>query len=74
MVFTSFRVIQKYTFNILNLGIKNQEDSTILKICVLILVLLFSNACNDDDDNVPTNPVDQLPPATQSRLILLAAF
>lgn len=31
----------------------------------LSLILLSTSSCKDDDDT-PTNPVDQLPPATQT--------
>lgn len=30
---------------------------------LLLAISLF--ACHKDDDNIPTNPIDQLPPATQ---------
>lgn len=32
----------------------------------LILPLWLLGSCEDDDDNTPTNPIDQLPPATQT--------
>lgn len=33
---------------------------------LLLLSLLGLGGCNDDDNNTPTNPVDLLPPATQT--------
>ncbi len=36
----------------------------ILMLCLLPLLSITS--CNNDDDNTPTNPIDQLPPATQT--------
>ena len=34
---------------------------------LLILILALSvSCCKNDDDNTPTNPLDQLPPATQT--------
>ena len=32
----------------------------------LVLLILLSSCKNDDDSNTPTNPIDQLPPATQT--------
>lgn len=37
----------------------------IVKLQVLLLILTGLGSCNNDDDNTPTNPIDQLPPATQ---------
>jgi len=36
------------------------------KIILAITVLLVFNCCNKKDDDAPTNPIDQLPPATQN--------
>jgi hypothetical protein len=37
-----------------------------MKHLLLFLALAFTlSCCNNDDDNTPTNPIDQLPPATQ---------
>lgn len=33
---------------------------------ILLLPLFSLIGCEDDDDNTPTNPIDQLPPATQT--------
>lgn len=38
------------------------------KACILLALMfsfLLQIACNNDDDNTPINPIDQLPPATQ---------
>jgi len=35
-------------------------------IILAITVLLVFNCCNKKDDDAPTNPIDQLPPATQT--------
>lgn len=32
----------------------------------LVLLIIISSCKNDDDSNTPTNPIDQLPPATQT--------
>ncbi|WP_452224055.1 hypothetical protein [Lacinutrix chionoecetis] len=32
----------------------------------LLLIVLVFTACNNDDDNMPQDPIDQLPPATQT--------
>ncbi|WP_203256393.1 DUF6252 family protein [Hyunsoonleella ulvae] len=36
-----------------------------MKRLLLLLLVMALNACNNDDDT-PTNPIDQLPPATQT--------
>ncbi len=36
------------------------------KLLLLLIIPLTFSCCNNDDDNPPTNPVDQLPPATQT--------
>jgi len=33
---------------------------------LFLLSLLSTTSCNNDDDNGPTNPIDQLPPETQT--------
>ena len=33
---------------------------------LFVLTLLSTTSCNNDDDNGTTNPIDQLPPATQT--------
>lgn len=36
------------------------------KIISLLIITTFLACCNKDDNPIPTNPVDQLPPATQT--------
>jgi hypothetical protein len=33
---------------------------------LLFVMAITLSCCNNDDDNTPTNPIDQLPPATQT--------
>lgn len=43
------------------------KNLRLLKLYLLITLSLMQVACNDDDDNnTPTNPIDQLPPVTQT--------
>uniref|UniRef100_UPI0040491265 hypothetical protein n=1 Tax=Flavobacterium sp. TaxID=239 RepID=UPI0040491265 len=44
---------------------KNQNKLLFKKTAMLFLMMVLFIACDKDDD-VPTNPVDQLPPATQT--------
>ncbi|MFY0483896.1 DUF6252 family protein [Flavobacterium sp. PLA-1-15] len=37
-----------------------------MKKTILLLLLAFTFACDKDDDKKSTNPIDQLPPATQT--------
>ncbi len=37
-----------------------------MKNLLILVTMLTLTACNNDDDNTPTNPIDQLPPATQT--------
>ncbi|TYC08776.1 hypothetical protein ES677_14145 [Bizionia gelidisalsuginis] len=36
------------------------------KLLLLLTVTLTLSCCNNDDDTTPTNPIDQLPPTTQT--------
>lgn len=36
------------------------------KLFLLLIITIAFSCCNNDDDNNPTNPIDQLPPATQT--------
>ncbi len=36
-----------------------------MKNTILLLLTLFTLSCCKNDDDTPTNPIDQLPPATQ---------
>lgn len=36
------------------------------KLLLLLTIISSFSCCNNDDDNTPTNPIDQLPPATQT--------
>jgi hypothetical protein len=35
------------------------------RILTILVAAMLLSCCNNDDDNTPTNPIDQLPPATQ---------
>lgn len=37
-----------------------------LFLVLFVLTLISTTSCNNDDDNSPTNPIAQLPPATQT--------
>lgn len=36
------------------------------KLLLLLIIITTFSCCSNDDDNTPTNPIDQLPPATQT--------
>jgi hypothetical protein len=43
----------------------NHSKNSFMKVAILLFAIILLSACNKDDDT-PANPVDQLPPATQT--------